>query len=172
MPGVLENERPLEVAVIGGGIIGLALVTGLLHRGIHVTLYEKTSSFRPVGAGIGFTPNTLRALQLLHPRAFDAQQKTATANGDPKNPNDWLLYVDGYHGDEEELLFKIYTGYRGFEACLRAHFMAELLEIIPSEVIKFNKNIEQVVDGGDDKRVLMHFGDGTSVEADVGMLPH
>jgi len=170
MAGFIDKERPLEVAVIGGGIVGLCLVTGLLHRGIRVTLYEKTSSFKPVGAGIGFTPNTLRALQLLHPKAFEAQQKTTTANGDPKNPNDWLMYVDGYRGDQEELLFKIYTGYRGFEACLRAHFMAELLKIIPSEVIQFNKSIEQVVDDGDDKRVLMRFEDGTSAKADVGTV--
>jgi salicylate hydroxylase len=163
-----HHNEPFEVAVIGGGIVGLALVTGLLHRGVSVKLYEKTSAFRPIGAGIGFTPNTQQALQLLNPGAFEAQQKVTTANGDPKNPNDWLLYLDGYHSDEEELIFKLHAGYRGFEGCVRADFLNEMLKLIPSEVIEFNKSIENIVDLGDDKKIQLHFKDGSTAQADAG----
>lgn len=175
MPGVVEAEQPLEIAIVGGGIVGLALVTGLLHRGIRVKLYEKSSAFRPIGAGIGFTPNSLQALELLHPKALEAQQKVATANGDLNDPNDWLRYLDGYHhnseDDEEVLIFKLYAGYRGFEGCVRADFLNELLKLIPSEVIEFGKCIDQIVDQGDDKKVLLQFKDGSTAEADAGTVP-
>lgn len=177
MPGKIEDgdiDRPLEVAVVGGGIVGLAVTTGLLHRNVRVKLYEKTSAFRPIGAGIGFTPNTKEALKLLHPGAYKAEQRVATANGDPNNPNDWLRYLDGYHHtsdeDEERLLFQLHTGYRGFEGCVRAHFMDELLKLIPDGIVEFGKGIEDIVDREDGGKVLLRFKDGTSAEADAGNL--
>ncbi|OBT52516.1 hypothetical protein VE04_07896 [Pseudogymnoascus sp. 24MN13] len=162
-----HDDDHFGVAVVGGGIVGLALVTGLLHRGVRVKLYEKTSAFRPIGAGIGFTPNTQQALQLLNPGAFAAQQKVTTANGDPKNPNDWLLYLDGYSSDVEELIFKLHAGYRGFEGCVRADFLDEMLKLIPPEIIQFNKSIVDIVDPGDGAKVQMHFKDGSTAQADV-----
>ena len=167
-----EAEQPLEVAIIGGGVVGLAFVLGLLYRGVRVKVYEKSSSFRPIGAGIGFTPNAMRALGMLHPKALEAQQKVATANGDPDNPNDWIKYLDAYHHsseeDEEETIFKLYCGRRGFEGCVRAAYMDELLKIIPDGVVEFGKSIENIVDQGDDKKVLMTFRDGSTAEADAG----
>ncbi|KIM94089.1 hypothetical protein OIDMADRAFT_45885 [Oidiodendron maius Zn] len=166
-----KAQQPLEVAVIGGGVVGLALVTGLLYRGVSVKVYEKSSSFRPVGAGIGFTPNAMRALGMLHPKALEAQQKVATANGDPDDPNDWIRYLDAYHHnseeDEEVTIFKLYCGRRGFEGCVRADFMNELLKIIPDGIIEFGKSLENIIDRGDDEKVLMQFRDGTTAEADI-----
>ncbi|KAF3771154.1 hypothetical protein M406DRAFT_35453 [Cryphonectria parasitica EP155] len=168
MPGIVSKEEPLEVAIVGGGIIGLALAAGLVYRNVRVKVYEKTSSFRPIGAGIGFT----EALALLHPGALEAERKVATANGDPNDPNDWLKYVDAYNhegdeSDEEPLRFQLYTGYRGFEGCVRAHFLEELLKLIPKDVIVFSKNIDTVVDQGDNKKTILRFKDGTTAEADV-----
>jgi salicylate hydroxylase len=175
MPAKTGIEKPLEIAVIGGGIVGLAVTVGLIHRGIPVKLYEKTSSFRPIGAGIGFTPNTKDALELLHPGALAAERKVATANGDPENPNDWLRYLDGYHHttedeDEERLIFQLYTGFRGFEGCVRAHFLEELLKLIPEGIIHFSKSVENITQRGDDEGVLIHFKDGSTAEADAGKL--
>lgn len=179
MPDTLKPEEPLDIAIVGGGIVGLALVLGLQHRGIRVTLYEKTSAFRPIGAGIGFTPNSLRALELLHPKAIEAQRRVTTPNGDPKNPNDWLTYLDGYHVNsdnpndtEEKLLFQLHTGFRGFEGCVRAHLLDEFLKLIPPETIKFSKSIDQVIDQGVDKKVLLQFEDGTTAGADAGKTPY
>jgi salicylate hydroxylase len=172
---IVEPKPPLEVAVVGGGIVGLTLVTGLIHRNIRVKVYEKTSTFRSIGAGIGFTPNSLKALELLNPKALEAQQKVATANGDPDDPNDWLKYLDGYHHsgevDNERLLFDLYTGHRGFEGCVRADLLNEILKLIPSDIIQFGKCIAKIVDRGDDQKVLLQFTDGNTVEADAGMSP-
>lgn len=164
--------QPLEIAIVGGGIVGLALAAGLVHRDIRVKVYEKVPSFRPVGAGIGFTPNTKPTLELLHPRALEAAHRVATANGDPKEPNDWLRYLDAYHhtseNDEEVLLYQLYCGYRGFEGCVRADFLNELLNLVPDDIIAFGKSIDDIVDQGDDKKLLLKFKDGSTAEADAG----
>jgi salicylate hydroxylase len=176
MPSAVRPQEPLEIAIVGGGIVGLALVVGLLRRGIQVKLYEKASAFRPIGAGIGFTPNSLRALELLHPKAIEAQRKVTTPNGDPKNPNDWLTYLDGYHHNssdpndtEEKLLFRLHTGFRGFEGCVRADFLNELLELVPPGVIEFSKGLDKIEDRGDEEKLTLHFQDGTTATADAGI---
>lgn len=168
----IEKEQAVEVAIIGGGVVGLALATGLLHRGVRVKVYEKASSFRPIGAGIGFTPNAMKALGMLNPKGLEAQQRVATANGDPDDPNDWIRYLDGYHHsteeDEEVTIFQLYCGRRGFEGCVRAHFMDELLKILPEGIVEFGKAVDNIIDQGDEKKILIQFKDGTTAEADTG----
>lgn len=87
---------------------------------------------------------------MLNPKALEAQQKNATPNSDLNHLNDWLVYLDAYHHnseeDEEAVLFKLYTGIRGFEGCVRADFLNELLELILPEVIEFGKSMDQIVD--------------------------
>ena len=85
-----------------------------------------------------------------------------------------MKYLNAYNDggedeDEEPLCFQIYTGYRGFEGCVRAHFLDELLQLLPENTIEFGKNIEEVVDQGDDKKVLLKFSDRSTAEADAGM---
>ena len=173
MPSVVKPEQPVEIAVVGGGIIGLSLVLGLIHRNITVKLYEQSSAFSPIGAGIGLTPNAVRALDLLSPKALAAQRKVTTANGDPENPNDWLMYLDGYNceGTEEKLLFQLYSGYRGFEGCVRADLVNQLVQLIPPGVIELGKRLKQIVDRSDDEKVLLQFEDGSTAEADAGKDP-
>lgn len=78
-----ESSKPtaFSVAVVGGGIGGLALALGLLkYDHIDVQIYEAAHSFGEIGAGVAFGPNTQRALKLIGPHAWDAFQKHATAN--------------------------------------------------------------------------------------------
>lgn len=59
--------RPRTVAVLGGGIGGLAAALAFARRGAEVALYEQAPAFEEVGAGIQITPNgacVLRALGL------------------------------------------------------------------------------------------------------------
>jgi salicylate hydroxylase len=44
-----------EVAVVGAGIVGTILALGLLKQKIPVRVYEQSSGFREIGAGIGVT---------------------------------------------------------------------------------------------------------------------
>ena len=54
-----------KVAVIGGGIGGLAAALALLKRGIDVEVYEQSAELREVGAGIQISSNGTRVLYAL-----------------------------------------------------------------------------------------------------------
>jgi salicylate hydroxylase len=141
MSSVAANDQPVEIAIVGGGIIGLILALGLIRRNVKVNIYEQARSFREIGAGVALTANAVRCMGMIEPGIVDALRAVATSNGDAKEPNDWLRWVDGFtqptdnddenDDREEKLLFKIYAGPRGFEGCHRAHFLDELIKLIP-----------------------------------------
>jgi salicylate hydroxylase len=56
---------PRKIAIIGGGIGGLAAALALLRRGIDVDVYEQSKDFREIGAGIEISPNGTRVLDAL-----------------------------------------------------------------------------------------------------------
>jgi 2-polyprenyl-6-methoxyphenol hydroxylase-like FAD-dependent oxidoreductase len=51
-----------RIAIVGGGIAGLATAIYLRRRGLDVTVYERTPTFAPVGAGILLSPNAIEVL--------------------------------------------------------------------------------------------------------------
>jgi salicylate hydroxylase len=55
-------DMRLKVAVIGGGVGGLAAATVLAREGIEVTVLERSPSLSRLGAGISFGPNATRLL--------------------------------------------------------------------------------------------------------------
>lgn len=162
------DEGSFEVAIIGGGITGLALAIGLLQRNIKFTIYERAHTFREIGAGIGFTPNAERAMTALNPALHAAFRKVAA-----QNDEDYFYYMDGYHYSEdnpshEEAILKLYLGERGFEGCRRPDFMAEMVKLIPSEHVQLDRDLVSVTDDGNDQRIHLSFGDGSTARADVG----
>ena len=85
-----------KVAVIGGGICGLALTIGLLkYEHIDVQIYEAAPSFGEIGAGITVGPNAQRALELIGPEAEAAFAKHKTPNfwASHKNDYTWNIVV-------------------------------------------------------------------------------
>lgn len=55
----------MEVAIIGGGIVGLALALGLKQRGIESRVYEAAPEIREIGVGITLLPHAMRELTAL-----------------------------------------------------------------------------------------------------------
>jgi salicylate hydroxylase len=171
MPGLIVEQERLSVAIVGGGIIGLTLALGLLKRNIDVVVYEQARSLREIGAGVAFTANAVRCMRLIHPGIVEALRSVATANGDPNNETDYLRWVDGFNdqGDgEEEPLFMLDAGYKGFEGCHRAHFLDALIKHIPDGVVQLNKRLETLDDNVNSSKVRLDFADGSSALADTG----
>lgn len=52
----------MKIAVIGGGIGGLCTAYALQRQNFSVDVFEATSTFRPIGAGIGIGSNAMQAL--------------------------------------------------------------------------------------------------------------
>ena len=54
-----------KIAIIDGGIGGLAAALALHRAGIDVEVYEQTTRISEIGAGLNFSPNALLALRML-----------------------------------------------------------------------------------------------------------
>ena len=59
------GQNELQVAIVGGGIGGLAAANALLQRGIQVRVYEQAAALAEVGAGVALQPNGVRMLRRL-----------------------------------------------------------------------------------------------------------
>ena len=59
------TDRPLRIAIIGGGIGGLAAALTLLQAGHDVHVYEQATAIGEIGAGIQISPNASRLLHKL-----------------------------------------------------------------------------------------------------------
>ena len=57
--------RGLRVAIVGGGLGGLAAALLLRNAGLEATVYEQSPELREVGAGIVVSPNMARPLREL-----------------------------------------------------------------------------------------------------------
>lgn len=60
-----DATESADIAIVGGGICGLTTALALEQRGFEPTVYEATSEYRPVGAGILLQTNALLAFERL-----------------------------------------------------------------------------------------------------------
>ncbi|MDR2215828.1 MAG: FAD-dependent monooxygenase [Nevskiaceae bacterium] len=58
-------DQRLSVAIVGGGIGGLAAANAMMRRGLKVTVFEQAPELGEVGAGVMLTPNCIRLLQRM-----------------------------------------------------------------------------------------------------------
>ncbi|KAB5585119.1 hypothetical protein GE09DRAFT_15466 [Coniochaeta sp. 2T2.1] len=153
-------QRNLEIAIIGGGITGLALALGLQSRGIKgYKIYERAPGFHEIGAGVGFSPNAERAMELLNPDLHAAYRRVANPNGE-----DYFQWVDGYATGE--LIYKLYLGEGMFQGCRRSDFIDELAKLVPVENVVFGKQAERVSEDAEGRPNVI-FKDGECVSADI-----
>ncbi|MFC4497173.1 FAD-dependent monooxygenase [Streptomyces ovatisporus] len=81
--------------VIGAGVGGLTAALALHQRGLRVTVLERASSVEAVGAGLGLTPNSLRALDTLGLGDTLRAKRTWTREGGLRTPSGrWLSRTD------------------------------------------------------------------------------
>ncbi|PYI32371.1 FAD binding domain-containing protein [Aspergillus indologenus CBS 114.80] len=172
------RPEPIEIAIIGGGIVGLVLAVGLLRRGIQVTVYEQAHGFREIGAGIAFTANAIQCMEQLDPAIVTALRSsgsvaTSASNGVDKEAHDYLRWIDGYNqldADDpsyQRMLYQIDAGYRGFEGCRRDQFLEALVKVVPPEAIRCRRRLQWIEESGLDERIGLAFVDGTRVEVDA-----
>lgn len=85
------TRDPLRIAVVGGGIGGLAAALSVARSGHHVTLVERAARFGEIGAGLQLAPNASLALDQLG--VLSAVRHTAVAP--PR-----LVMMDALTGDQ------------------------------------------------------------------------
>jgi len=159
-----SSKKPFDVAVVGGGIAGLVLTIGLLKKNVPVTLYEAAQSFGEIGAGVSFGPNAARAMSLIDPAIEEGFQRRATSNLWESKRDFWFDFRTGQKkkGDESEpgkLVYQLKCEH-GQVSVHRAHFLDEMVRLVPKEIARFHKRLVDLDDQGE-KGVVLKFADGT-----------
>ena len=156
-------QKPLDIAVIGGGIAGLTLVIGLLKHNIQVTLYESAHHFGEIGAGVGFGPNSMLATTLIDPAIKKGVEKVATSNQWDSKNHVWFDFRYGEDRGEEGRTGKLFhtLSCMGDQSTMhRADFLDEMVKLIPPGIAQFGKRLVALEDLGHDG-LRLKFRDGT-----------
>jgi len=161
-----KNKPQFSVAIIGGGVAGMTLTIALAKRGIDVRIYEQAPQFTEIGAGVAFSPNAKQAMEQCDPSVHEAYLRVATSSGSPEKINTWYDFVDGYTG-EDQWLFDV-TRDAPADGCHRAHFLEEMIKLVPEGVAQFNKHLDEITDNGHSDPLTLEFSDGTTAKADLG----
>lgn len=178
---MMTTAKPFDIAIVGGGISGLTLAVALLQQNVPFTVYESASKFTEIGAGLAFGPNAVTAVELISPKLFEGLERRVTLGWESKRKNWFTIRVgdqrkagpDGVLKQKEkeglrvgDPIFDIqYTDDRLAGGVHRAHFLDDLLTLIPDSVSKFGKrlvNISNAIDGSQD--AVLHFADGTTAQ--------
>ncbi|MFH8575249.1 FAD-dependent monooxygenase [Streptomyces zaomyceticus] len=97
------TTSPLHIAVVGGGIGGLAAALAVARSGHRVTVVERAARFGEIGAGLQLAPNASLALEELG--VLDAVRRSAVA---PPQ----LVMMDALTGEQVAALDLRSDGYR------------------------------------------------------------
>lgn len=162
-----DASKNFEVAIVGGGIAGLALAISLHHRGLRVKMYERAAAFGEIGAGVSFTPNALQAMQLCHPDIYAAFLKVCTRNTAPEKARVFFDYVRGFDpsGRAGDVVFTATNAF-GQNAVHRAHFLDEVVKLLPQDgIVEFGKLLTGLDEGPGG--VTLRFADGSVRRADA-----
>jgi salicylate hydroxylase len=162
-----STQKPPSIAIIGGGIAGLTLTIALLRKCPHIpiTLYESASAFGEVGAGVGFQPAMVRTMSLIDPRIVTAFEKCSKGNTKTDPPRWFTVRVGDARKKDAKLEEEVFVipARRGLGGGVhRAHFLDELVKLVPPGIAQFRKkllDITEATDGSGD--AILHFADGT-----------
>jgi len=166
----MSPNKNFEVAIVGSGIAGMTLAIALHHRSVPVTVYEQAPAFGEIGAGVSFSPNAVQAMKVCHPGIYEAFESVCTRNLWPSKQQVWFDYLDGYEGGTDgsgyqDAAFTI-SNSLGQNGVHRAHFLAELVKLLPEGIARFGKRLAKISEGQGGK-FIMSFEDGTTAEADA-----
>ncbi|KAF9446112.1 FAD/NAD(P)-binding domain-containing protein [Macrolepiota fuliginosa MF-IS2] len=156
----MDSTKGFRVAIVGGGMCGLACAIGLAKHGIRADVFEAAPEFGQVGAGVGIGLNAIRALDglgILEP----VMQKT-----DSKKPTlRSFIFVSGPGQHEIVYDYAKHSAQFGL-GIYRPAFLDALLPLLEPDCLHLNKKCLLVTPLGSGKYRL-DFEDGTAHETDL-----
>ncbi len=150
-------SKKLHVAIVGGGIGGLAAAAALVHRGISVAVYEQSAALKEVGAGVFIYPNSLRQLERIGLRA------PLAAVGARVGPGSEYCRMDG--SVVGQILTTDSAGWNGMYGMHRADLLAVLAAAVPADAIHTGHRCTGF--SQDETGAQLRFDNGQVAHADV-----
>jgi len=149
-----------QIAIVGGGIAGLATAILLHRRGIRCQVFERSMELKAVGAGIQLSPNGVRVLQGMG--LGPALARTAVRAGavEIRRWNDGSLISRTPHGARCEAVFGA-----PYQLMHRADLQRCLVEATPPDTLRAGRECVRLVERPD--AVELHFADGSVSTADL-----
>ncbi len=154
------STRPLSVAIVGAGIGGLAAAACLRRFGINATIYEQSSRFTRVGAGIQMSPNAMRVLRAIG--LEDYLRRIAFTPNSFLN-REWdtgTVTNDHPLGAEAEARFGA-----PYLLMHRADLHEAIASTVPASAVLRNRKLIGLAQ--DAHRAILRFEDGSTASADV-----
>ncbi|KAI0639963.1 FAD/NAD-P-binding domain-containing protein [Trametes polyzona] len=158
-----SSNVPLQVAIVVGGVCGLACAVALQRGGVAVEIFEAAAAFSEVGAGIGLGPNAIRVLNDIGV-LDEVLKKTNPAELKPKG----FRFLSGLDGHKLVYEYPIRPEDESI-SMHRAAFLDALVNVVDPRITHFNKRCTFVSAPSptNPARVIVHFADGSAHEADV-----
>ncbi|EGX92054.1 mannitol 1-phosphate dehydrogenase [Cordyceps militaris CM01] len=195
MGSVSKDKTPINVAIIGGGIGGLALSIGLQqYSHINVRIFEAAPRFFELGgkpnnpkdpahqnnpaidldppAGVLFGANAIRAMSLIHPAIGEAYARISTTAGWPSKESTYFDFILGQDLDGQPAGTPVasppLSAAERHSAAHRARLIDELARLVPEASAEFSKRLVGLArDEAPGARTRMAFADGVTYEADA-----
>ncbi|KAH9897855.1 FAD/NAD-P-binding domain-containing protein [Cubamyces lactineus] len=159
-----SSQKPLKVAIIGGGVCGLACAVALQRSGLSVDIFEAAAAFGEVGAGIGIGPNAIRVLKEIGV-LDEVLKRTNPAELKPKG----FRFFSGLEGHELVYEYPMSPDEESI-SMHRAAFLDALVGVVNPGSTHFRKRCIAVSESdppANPRRLIVHFADGSIHEADV-----
>ena len=152
-----------QVAVVGGGIGGLAAALSLLGAGFDVHVYEQARALREVGAGIQAGPNASRVLHGLGLADELAKLGVRPGAHHQRRWDDGRTLLKAPLGDSVIKAF----GFPHYQSH-RADVLAMLIDALPAERLHTGYRLVAVTDRGDRVEAAFENGERIATDALIG----
>lgn len=162
-----STTQKISIAIVGGGIAGLALAAGLVkkpHLDVHV--YEAVPAYKDVGAGLALHRNALEAMACIGPEVRQAYlDKAISISSEELEEIATEIYLAQGPG-AGELIAELGRA-KGRKSVSRADLLEGLLALIPPDRISFGKRLAKIhPHPSNASKIHLEFGDGTFASAD------
>ena len=154
------SRDDVSIAVVGGGIGGLAAAVSMLRAGVDVHVFEQAPALVEVGAGIQISPNASRLLHRWGLRAALDRTGVRPVAVHQRRWDDGRTLQRAPLGEAAEAAFG--APYYHFH---RGDLLKALADALPPERLHLGHRLAGFTDHGD--RVELRFANGATVSADV-----
>ncbi len=158
---VASSAGTPHVAIVGGGIGGVAAAAFLQRAGLPAVVYEQAAELTEVGAGLVLAPNAVRLLRRLGVlgKLLDRAVPLDVGWEFRRWENGQILSAEDLAGSCERLYGeRTYTVHR-------ADLLSAIAAALPAGTVELERRCTGVSVRGD--RAVLSFADGTSAGADV-----